>query len=131
MSVLTSPTLISTVYDVDMKSTGQTTLLTVPDAAYLIITEVLVIVTDEDTITVAPAVSVGISASYDEWIGSTTLTGLNATGEYASLSYSATIPVRKMFSPSDVVKIDVRTGATATTFRASIQVFGYFAPMTA
>ena len=126
MSILTSPTFISRVDDVDMKSTGQTTLLTVPDGTNLIITDIYIMCSAADTITVAPSVSVGVSPNYDEWIGSTTLTGLNTVREYACLSESATIPLRNVFAPSDVIKLDVRTGATATTFRAHVLIFGMY-----
>ena len=125
MSYFDTSTLLAAVSNVDLKSTGQTTLFTVPDSNYLFITDVIIAVTDASLITITPTIGVGKAANYTEWQGAAQLVGLDAIGEFVSLANSANLAIRQSFSSGEVVKLEVRTGATATTMRATIYLFGY------
>lgn len=110
---------------INLKTTGQTTLITVPAGKTLDIVDIRLIVTAANTIAVAPALRVGKSPSYNEWAPITTLTGLNATNQVFSLATSAAGLIRSVFVAGETVKLDVTTGATATTLTATAVVFGY------
>lgn len=125
MSYFDSSTLLATVANVDLKSTGQTSLFVVPDSNYLFITDIIVALTDATLVTITPTIGVGKSAAYTEWQSGVQLVGLDTVGEWVSLADSSNLPIRQSFSSGEEVKFDVRTGATATTMRATIYVFGY------
>ncbi len=122
---LSTPTLLSTTTGIDLKTTGQTTLYTVPGGKTLVITDVIIYLTNGNTITVAAIVRVGKTAAFNQYIDNTTLTGLSATGNYLSLGSATTLEVHSVFDAADVVKLDVTTGATATTDTVTVYVFGF------
>lgn len=126
------PYRYASVTGVDLKTTGQTTLFTVPNTPVttgkkFIVTDILVRVDTANTVTVAPIIRVGKSAGYTEYITTATLTGLDAVGEYKYLSeYMTGADVHTQFDLGDVIKLDVTTGATATTLTADFYLFGIF-----
>ena len=116
---------LATVGGVDLKTVGQTTLYTVPSGKTLVIVEVIARLTAASGVTVAPVIRIGKAAAYNEWLGLTTLTGLDVAEEFIKLAESASALVYKTFAAGEVVKVDVQTGATATTMTATFYVFGY------
>ncbi len=117
--------LLGKVTNVDLKATGQTTLYTVPAGKNAIITEIVVVLSNGNTITVPPIARIGLASAYTEWMPATTFTGLAATNQSFNLSSSAALLVHTLFTTGQVVKVDVTTGATATTMTASFYVFGF------
>jgi|GEM_PF-3057392 len=118
--------VLATVADVDLKSTGQTILYTVPaSSSGCIITDVMLMITASDTATVGPTVEIGISPSYNEWLGSTALTTMTTLFKTKSLNSVATGREPLGFGPNDIIKFDITVGATATSLRATIILLGY------
>lgn len=118
--------ILATVDSIDLKATGQTTLYTVPSQKKLVIQDILVMITDDDSASVAAVVRVGKSAAYNEYTDNITLTSMFNAGSYTFLSPTGgSIALRKVMSNGDVVALDVTTGATATTLTASVSVIGY------
>lgn len=116
--------LVATVQNINLKNTGQTTLYTVPATGAFLAYDVIFVPTVADTITIAPIVRIGLASAYNEWLVLTTLTGLNAVNQSMALSTSALLAVRKMFSANDVIRLDVQTGATATSLTVTAYVIG-------
>lgn len=122
---LSSYALLSHVTGVDLATTGQTTLYTVPTGKTLIITEVILRVTAANAVIIVPSLRIGKASSYNEWLPITALTSLNATDKFLMLSSSAALLMHQSFAAGEVVKIDVTTGATATTLTAEVFTFGF------
>lgn len=126
------PYRYSAVTSVDLKTTGQTTLYTVPNTPIVsgmkfYIEDILIRINTANTVTVAPTIRIGKSAGYTEYIGSTTLTGMDTAGQYKWLSeFMSSTDIHTEFSLADVIKLDVVTGATATTLTADIHILGIF-----
>lgn len=117
---------------VDLKATGQTTLLSVPNTPPVtgkkfFVKDVMVRISAADTVTVAPTIRIGKAAAYTEYFPATALTGLDAVGEYKWLSeYLGAADIHSAFDLGDTIKLDVTIGATATTLTAEIHLFGIF-----
>lgn len=80
---------IGVVTNVDFTKTGVTKLATVPSGKTLVVTGVTVIVTDRKmTITVYPAIGVGIASGESDIMPSTTLTNLKTEGQVYRYSCS-------------------------------------------
>lgn len=126
------PYKYASVTGVDLKATGQTTLFAVPNTPPLagykfMVTNVLVRVNTADTVTGAPIIRIGKSAAYTEYLTTATLTGLDAVGEYQWLNvYLTATDIQTQFDLGDTIKLDVTTGATATTLTADFYLFGIF-----
>lgn len=118
--------LLATITGINLKNTGQTTLITVPTGKTLIMTDVILVPTSVNTIAVAPIIRIGKSASYNEWAPLVTLTGLNASNQYLSVGTFVAGIIRSLFASTEVVKLDVQTGATATSLTCTAYIFGLF-----
>lgn len=116
---------LASVSGINLKTTGQTTLYTCPNGKTCVITDVLLLVTGANTIAVPPILRIGKASSYNEWLPLTTLTGLDTTNKFTSLAVSAALLMHQTFAGNDVVKVDVQTGATATTLTVTAYVFGF------
>lgn len=124
----TQSTVLATVTNFDLKTTGQTTILTIP--AYptaAVITEVTIMITSADAATIGATVGVGaVGDSYLGWCPASALTTMISVGDTVFLSEFAAGTIRKSYIANDVLKIDIRSGATATSLRATILVEGYY-----
>lgn len=118
-------TLLGTVTGIDLKTTGQTTLYTVPAGKSCIVTDIILVVTAANTVLASTTVRVGKASSYNEWLPLTTLTGLNAANQFISLENSANLLIQNIFAAADVIKLDVQTGATATSLTVTAYPFGF------
>ena len=117
---------LATITDVDLKTTGQTTLYTVPAAsAGCVVTDVMLMISASDTATVGPTVGVGISPNYNEWIAATALTTLTALFKSKSLNLIAVGREPLGFGPTDVIKLNITVGATATSLRGTVVLLGF------
>ena len=111
---------------INMKATGQTTLYTVPTGKSAIITHLLVRVTSASNVTGVPVITAGITPSWTSVLASTTLTSLDATGEYYLIQVTQPAAI---VAAAGVVKLDVATGATTTgggdTYVVEVRLFGF------
>ncbi|MFA7287037.1 MAG: hypothetical protein WC052_05240 [Patescibacteria group bacterium] len=113
---------------IDAKTTGATRVYSVPSGYYMVATELVVLCTEDDTVTVVAQVSVGTSGrSYTDIIPSTTLTGLDNTGIMFTLRTSGASYV---IEPGTDVYINIGTGATATSQTISAYIKGYLIAVT-
>ena len=116
------PKLLSTTTAVSLTATGLTNLYTVPAGKTAYITSVVVIPTTATAVTAAPTTSVGYNGTGDDVNFDTSLTGLDATTEVQRF---LPMEVVKIGAAADILKINVKTVATATTLTATVQVYGY------
>lgn len=117
---------LSKTSSINMKSTGQTTLYTVPAGKTAIITHIMVRVTSASNVTGVPIITAGVTASWTSILASTTLTNLDATGEYVLIHVSSP---SIQTAAAGVIKLDVATAATTTgggdTYVAEVRLFGF------
>lgn len=117
---------LSKTSSINMKATGQTTLYTVPTGKSCVVTHVLIRVTSASNVTGVPVITVGITSGWNSIRTSTTLTNLDATGEYYLVQCSQPAAVT---AAGGVIKLDVATGATTTgggdTYVAEVRLFGF------
>lgn len=116
--------ILATVGNIDFKTQGQTTLFTVPAGNNLFISDVIVKIDAAISVVAAPIIRIGKAANYNEWCALTTLTGLAAPGQYVNLVNAGNLLLRNVFVGNDVVKIDVATGANATTLTGTVYLIG-------
>lgn len=121
---ISAPGVIALVPSVSLTATGQTTLYTVPMGKTLYLTDVWVEISAVDTFSVPAVVQIGITPSWSQWAASKTLTGLSTVGLVQPLGDLSLGPKPK-FAAGDVIKLDVATGATATTLTATIVLIGF------
>lgn len=129
-SIDTSCTLavgvLGKVTNVDLKTIAQTTLYTVPAAsAGCVVTDVILMITSADAATIGPTLSVGVSPSYNEWLSSTALTTYTGLYTVKMLNLITDDRAPLAFGPTDVIKLNITVGATATALRATIVTLGY------
>ena len=116
--------VLATITSINLKNIGATTLLLVPAGKTLIIYDVLLFTTAADTVTVAPIVSVGKAASYNEWLALSTMTGLTSIAKTISLNSTALGLIQSSFAAGETVAFNVGTGATATTLTVTAYLIG-------
>lgn len=119
-------TQLARVVSINAKNTGQTTLFTVPTSQNLIVTSVIVRLTAASGVTIQPIVSFGKTGALTDWVSAAGLpVGLSSVGSWADMSNSAISLVRASYTAGDQFKIDIATGATATTYTIECFVFGF------
>jgi hypothetical protein len=121
----TNPTILSVISGIDLKATGQTTLYTVPAGVEAVITNVFVEITAVNTFATAVTLRAGLASAYTEYCIATALTGLNAVGLYIDLGVTSLLGIHKVFSATDVLKLDITIGAGAATLTGKVTVVGY------
>src|SRR5215216_5190883 len=84
------PTILSQTTGIDAKSTGTTTLYTVPTGKRAYITGIIFHVTAASAITVEPTLGVGVAAGEADIMPSTLLTGLDTLDEIYRFSPEGT-----------------------------------------
>ena len=117
---------LASVGSIDGKTTAATTLYTVPTGKTAIITKVVIVLTAATNVTGDPDVGVGIAATYDSLMPSTTLTSMQTALEtwvYNIDSLTTTT------AAAAVIKFEVDTGATTTgggdVYTLRVDLFGY------
>ena len=117
------PTILSQTTGIDAKSTGTTTLYTVPTGKRAYITEIVFRAT---TVTAfggtVPTLGVGVAAGEADIMPSTALTGFDATDELYRFSCEGTYV---SVAAAGAIKLGIDTGATGTTFTIEIFLIGF------
>ena len=117
-----SSEILSTTTGIDAKIVATTNLYTVPVGNTAIVTGAVIRVTVADTVTVSPTLGIGIAAGEDDIISSTLLTGLNLITEFYKFNVEG---IAVVGAATEVIKLGIDTGATATTMTISIDLIGY------
>lgn len=89
---------LATISGIDFKTQTQTDLFVIPAGKTLILTDVILRATNVVSFGSVPSVRVGIASSYNEFIGTTSLTSFDATDEYVSLARWSTAQIHKVIS---------------------------------
>lgn len=110
---------------IDLKALGQRELYTVPLNKKLIDGKVILEVDSINAVIIVPAVRVGTSSGgYTEVVPLTNVSGsLSAVGHYVTHGVSNS-DLKKVVAAGGVIKLDVETAATATTFTVTAHLFG-------
>lgn len=117
--------LLTTVSGINLKTVAATNLYTIPSGTTAVITEIVLRITTSSGFAVGCTISVGKTASFNEWLVATAMTGLSAVGNFRMLSQSAAGLVYGTFAAAEVIALNVTVGATATTLTGTAEVFGY------
>lgn len=117
-----APVILSTTTGIDAKTVATTNLYTVPAGKSAIITSAVIHVTVADTITVVPTLGIGIAAGEDDIIAPVALTGLDATTKFWRFSVEG---ITKVGAATEVIKLGIDVGATATTMTIAVDLIGY------
>lgn len=113
---------LSVTTGIDGKVATTTNLYTVPSGRTAIITHAVIRVSAASAITVPPSLGIGVAAGEDDIYTSTSLVGLDTTGEvYVFASEGLQVAV----AAASVIKLGIDTGATATTATLEVDLFGY------
>ena len=118
-----TPSILSQTTGIDAKSTGTTTLFTVPTGYRGYITEIVFRAT---TVTAfggtVPTLGVGVAAGEADIMPSTALTGFDATNEIYRFSCEGTYV---SVAAGSAIKLGIDTGATGTTFTIEVYLIGF------
>lgn len=117
-----TPHILSTTTGINAKTVANTNLYTVPAGKTAIITEAVVRVTAANTITVPPTLGIGIAAGEDDIFAATVLTGLDTTTKVYKFNAANTYVAG---AATNIIKLGIDVGATATTMTISIDLIGY------
>lgn len=117
-----SPHKLSSITGINAKTVATTNLYTVPIGKIAIITEAIVYVTSASAITIPPTLGIGIAAGEDDIYSSVQLVGLNATNKMYRFSSTGTYVIGQA---TEVIKLGIDIGATATTMIVTVDLIGY------
>lgn len=108
----------------DGKTTGLNSIYTVINPDKLIITKIVLIPTTIDTLTTPPIISIGTNTTQDNLLSSTNLNLLDSINKI----YKYNIPegINIINNAAEIIKINIITGATATTYTFQAYIFGFF-----
>lgn len=119
---VTAPYVLSTTTGIDAKTVATTTLYTVPTGKTAIITAAIIRCTTASSISVAPNMGIGRNATQDDIFASVALTGLTATTSIFAFSSIGTLATG---AATELIKLGIDTGATATTMTIAVDLIGY------
>lgn len=113
---------LSVTTSIDAKSTGTTTLYTVPGGKTAIITAAIVRCTAASAITVGPTLGIGVAAGEDDIYAATAITGLTTT---AKIFGFGTIGMSVSVAAAGVIKVGIDAASTGTSQTIAIDLIGY------
>lgn len=114
---------LATVGDIDLTSTGQTTLYTVPaGTSKVLVLGVVIAATYANTVTVVPEVSIGVSPSTDDIFAVELLTGFDVTPE--TYTFWGNLNTGHIATTGESIILNVSTAATATGLVAAARLIG-------
>lgn len=114
--------VLSTVTGINAKTTGATTLYTVPTSRTAVITGAIVRCTAASSITVAPTLGIGVAAGEDDIFASTALTGLTANTKEWHFSLTG---LASKNAAASVISLGIDTAATGTSQTLAVDLLGY------
>lgn len=124
-NALNFPWSIGSATSLDLTATGLIALLSTPPGGNFIATAIVVYCTQATAVTGVASVSVGSNiASFNDIIPITPLTNLDTAGKYLQIIANTTTAV--IVPPSTLVRVNITTGATATSQRANVYLLGYY-----
>lgn len=109
---------------VNLATTGQTLLYTVPATSKLMITDVILVANTAASIVGAATCSIGSTTPFTQWAALSVLTGFASVGAQISLGQFATAVVRQIFSASTAINFNVGTAISVGTLTATVYLFG-------
>ena|SRR5215208_7788735 len=116
------PTILSQTTGINAKSTGTTTLYTVPTGKRAYITEIVFHCTAATAITVEPTLGVGVAAGEVDIMPSTALTGFTALDKIYRFSPEGTYV---SCAAADAIKVGIDTAATGTSMTIEVYLIGF------
>ena len=116
---------LATVTGISLTAAATTNLYTVPAGASVVITEIVLRITAVNTFISGATISVGKTASYNEWLVATAMGNLSTVGQFRMLSHSAAGLLYQTFAAAEIVALNVTIGATSTTLTATADIYGY------
>lgn len=120
-----SNNLIAIMDNIDAKTTGATTIYTVPSGKRLVITNVFIIPETITSFSSTFALSIGTNSSnYDNLFEIKSMLGLDTLSKFWQFNNLSGLSV--INEASDIIKCKITTGATATTYKIKVLLFGYF-----
>lgn len=118
-----SPTLLATVTGINAKSTGQTTLYTVPTGKTCVVTAAIIRCTAASSITNGPTASVGFtSTAYTDIYAAANMVAL--TGTTSIFGYS-TVGMSASAVAATVIKFNISSAASGTSQTIAVDLIGY------
>ncbi len=114
--------VLSTTTGIDAKSATTTTLYTVPSGKTAIITGAVIRPTTTTAVTVSPTLGIGIAAGESDVFSSVALTGLDTITEVYKFTASGLYVTA---ASTNVLKLGIDVGASATTMTVSVDLIGY------
>ena len=117
-----APLLLAEVTGINAKSTGTTTLYTVPSGSTVVILEVVLRCTAATDITAPAEAGVGIAAGEDDIFASQPLYGLTATGKQFTFPNGGLAATAQS---DEVIKLGIDTAATGTSQTLDADIIGY------
>lgn len=118
----TAPIVLATVTGIDAKTTGTTTLYTVPTGKTAIITGAYVRCTAATAITIGPTLGIGIAANEDDIFASTALATVTATTNVWGFVTSG---LQRNAVATSVIKVGIDAASTGTSQTLAIDLVGY------
>lgn len=121
--LLANPNILSKTTGINAKSTGQTTLYTVPTGKTCIITQAIVRCTAATSITNGPTASIGFtSTAYTDIYSAENMAGL--TGTTTIFGY-VTVGVSALAVTGTVIKCNISSAASGTSQTVAVDLIGY------
>ena len=120
-----SNNLIAIMDNIDAKTTGATTIYTVPTGKRLIITNVFIVPETITSFSSTFALSIGTnSTNFDNLFEIKSMLGLDTVSKFWQFNNLSGLSV--INEALDAIKVKITTGATATTYKIKVLLFGYF-----
>lgn len=117
-----SEQLISIIADINLKTTGLTTLYTIPTGYKFFLSSIIIECTEATSITVPAVLDFGFNdPDYNNIVNNLTLTDFTASGYFWKAQTSENTIIGQ---PEDVLKVKVSTASTGTSQTAKIYISG-------
>lgn len=118
-----APRLLSRTTGIDATATGTTNLYTVPTGRSAHITHAVIRATTATAVTVEPTLGIGIAAGENDiYSDASPLTGLTSTSVEWHFD---SVGIVSVGAATNIIKVGIDTGATATALTIAIDLFGY------
>jgi hypothetical protein len=116
------PQMLASSSAIDATATGNTTLYTVPAGKTCIVLWAIVKPTNVNTVTTGPTASIQ-DGSGNAIVASLSMAAMTTTSQFANLSDGGMIGAQ--VAAAGTVRINIGTGAVATTYQVVVDLFGY------